>query len=241
MTDSVWWFFMRHFDKEPHPIQHQFDIQVLAAQPEYAQEYVVLWELLDRDVVDVSGTGRAQARRFVAHMLHSPFVQRIQRVYASPYRRTMESARLVKDTLFPSARIMPDERLAEVGQGVRCSFSFAEVCAAFPEYVQRYTEHGFLNVAPPYGQSHAERRDGCVARFLWDLKQVNEHALVVTHAGIIDCIYQLLRGAPDEEMVHRLTNPLRTLCGSCLICRYDPNTDQVTVVAENYVPCRPAA
>lgn len=241
MDTCVRWFFMRHFEKEVHPYTNQHSLPLLAQNRELAAQHALMWEHIDREQVSLSSEGRAHARRFVSHVRKLSLLRCVKRVYASPYVRTQQSAEIIADALFPHMHIEGDERLAELHPGLRGSFEFTELCAAFPEYVAQYEREGFLNVPPPYGHAQAHRRDTCIASFLADLKHRHEHALVVTHAGVIDCVHQLVTGARDGEAVARLTNPLRTLCGSLLICRYDPYEDRLTLEAENYLPSRPSS
>lgn len=231
------WIFMRHFKKKPHPQLYTINkAREAALKPELARSLVERWDERDREEVGLSADGVSDAYKMCMKLPEYLRQQGIsaERIIASPYQRTYESAQLIRKNCFTHVQIRLDERLMELKNGVRNLLpdDFGTVCELWPEY-GRAAHEAFLEAAPPYGESHAAARDGRVHSFLTDLKRLTGGTLVVTHAGIIECVHQIAYGTSDKDVVQKFADRKSAQCGSLLICTYDRDHDRIVPVIDN--------
>lgn len=230
------WIIMRHFAKKPHPQTFtKEDIIEAAASPTLAEMLVEKWEMIDREEVSISNEGIRQG--YEVSMQLPEYLRRmgasVDRIIASPYQRTYESAQLLRRSCFSSIKVQLDERLTELKLGIRCiAPDFTDACIHWPEY-DKAAHQAFLEAAPPFGESHAEARDGRVRSFLEDLKRKQGGTLIVTHAGVIECLHQLVYGTPDDEVVRKFAEERSARFGSILVCTYDRASDRITPVIDD--------
>jgi broad specificity phosphatase PhoE len=230
------WIFMRHFQKEPHPRTFTKEEVAEAAQSGvYADQLVEKWDQLDREVVGLSLEGYRQA---LATCTNLPGYLRkldtkLERIFVSPYKRTEKSAELLHMYGVNGMPIIPDERLIELKNGVRNLAAFEEVCKLWPEY-GKAAHSAFLEAAPPFGESHAQARDGRVRSFINDLKKRSGGTLVITHAGVIECVHQIVYGTPDEDVVQKFAEERSARFGSVLVCEYDRKADRITPIIDDH-------
>lgn len=142
----------------------------------------------------------------------------VTHVQVSPYQRAIETERVLH-FVWEDATVAIDERLRELKQGALLCDSFSSVCKKFPAYLDAIKKRGMTRVSPPGGECHAFRRDGDVRHLLSEAAQREGDEVFVTHAGIIDCIYQLVSNIRDEEVVRRWAQGERPLPGSILACQ----------------------
>jgi broad specificity phosphatase PhoE len=137
---------------------------------------------------DLTEVGREQARRLGERMMR----QRIDVIYASPLRRTQETALAVADLLGLEVIPKADLREIDLGQGS------ADVRALSPEeqerVARRIVEEGTWDAFPGSEGSRAARRrvqqaiDSIVAL------HPGQRVMVVTHAGVIQTYISLVLG-----------------------------------------------
>ncbi len=117
----------------------------------------------------------------------------ITHIYASPFRRTLETAKIVAETLgFPRDKIVQDERLREFNMGTFDSTS------RFDEFFEYRRIHSYVD-AYPSGESYqnAKNRFG---DFLYELERTHANAniLIVTHGIGFETLNAVVAGADKQ-------------------------------------------
>jgi broad specificity phosphatase PhoE len=148
--------------------------------------------------VDLSDDGRSQ----VGHLARRLAAEKIVAVYASPLRRTMETATIVgaEHDLVPN----PHEDLREIDHGHWEAMRRAEVETRFPDEYATWEADPFT-VAPEGGESGA-----CViARVLPVIREIvirhtNENVIVVSHKATIRLLISSLLGFDPRGYRDRL-------------------------------------
>ncbi|WP_320171274.1 histidine phosphatase family protein [Maridesulfovibrio sp.] len=121
---------------------------------------------------------------------------RFRTFLSSPLDRTMHTARLIEKK--SSNSISPCSALAEINLGDWDGLSFEDIKSRFP---QGYKERG-RNIAgyrPPGGESFLDLRER-VSPMLAQLSEEKLPALLITHAGVIRVIMQLVLDFPLENI-----------------------------------------
>ncbi len=232
---------MRHFEKEPHPgTGIEGLLRDLGVSDETLQEHVAAWNRTDRQKVGLSAEGKRRAEK-TAELLPA-YLERLgvplRRIFVSPYRRTLESADALIER-FPDIECHVAEELVELDPGARCLGTFEEVCARFPEF-DTEAHAGFLDACPPFGESHSRVRDWRVKMFLERLTHFEGATLVMTHAGIIECVHQLAYGTSDTDVVAKFAENRSCRFGSMLVCRYDAANDRFEPIADDLCLSEPS-
>ncbi|MEK7209260.1 MAG: class I tRNA ligase family protein [Patescibacteria group bacterium] len=145
----------------------------------------------DRQLYPLTKLGREQVRTAAAGLRAA----KITRLYASPFRRTRESAEIIADELGrPRAKIIFDERLREFDFGKFDGKPFAEFLAYEEKQMLTYADQA------PDGESYLEtkRRFG---DFIYELeaRMANETILIVTHGIGPEVLEAIIRGAAATE------------------------------------------
>ena len=149
-------------------------------------------------------TGRVQARQ-LAHTLLEQNI-RPSRLYTSPQRRAMETARILADAL--ELEPIPMEGLREISFGIWEGNSWKTIQNRWPEEFARYQQNRF-HISPPGGESYAQ----LLGRVLPDLRRMvcgggeGECCLAVAHSAVIKAVLCQLYGVPFSQIIHRF--PLR--------------------------------
>ncbi len=150
--------------------------------------------------VDVllSDTGREQARRLGERLAAEPLAG----VYASPMKRTMETARLASGP--HTLEVQAVDGLREIAHGRWEGCTRAEVEREFPEEYSRY-EHDPYLFAPEGGETGLQ----VTARALPALLKIvgahaNERVLVVSHKATIRLLLSSLLGFEPRKYRDRL-------------------------------------
>jgi alpha-ribazole phosphatase len=129
--------------------------------------------------------------------------RRFDRVFASPLRRTVETALLLVDALVP---LDVCEELKERSFGRWEGKGFRDIGLDFPEELREW-ERDPLRFTPPGGESF-EQVLKRVARFWERLKTMGEgRYLVVTHAGVLRCFFVHLLKMRFEQTFSFLFDP----------------------------------
>jgi len=233
---------MRHFTKELHP---GTGTEGLFADPSISdrllKKYVGLWNRYDRNYISLSVEGEECGIKIAERLPEfvAQFGIPMQRIFVSPYQRTLETARIVA-AWFPGIEMIIRHELVELDAGVRSVGTFEEVCARFPEF-GREAHEAFLDACPPYGESHSKARDGRVRAFLQELPQYDGGSFVITHAGIIECMHQLVYGTSDEEVVAKLAENRSCRYGSILAIGYDRTTNCIEPIIDDHCLFEPSS
>ena len=138
--------------------------------------------------VDLSDEGRRQAARLAERLA----AETISAVYASPMRRTRETAAILSAS--HRLEVQSDERLREIDHGRWEQMTRAEVEARFPEEYASWESDPFT-FAPAGGESGI----GVMARALPALREIvvrhaGESVLVVSHKATIRLLISSLLG-----------------------------------------------
>lgn len=161
-------------------------------------------EQLDLDVrdadVELSDTGRAQARAIGRWLAERDAGSRPTRVVTSPYRRAAETARLALEGL--DLPLEHDERLRERDLGMLDGLTGAGIRARHPDEAARRKRLGKFYYQPPSGESWADVAHR-VRAFLNDLRfgHDGEQVWLFTHQAVIMTFRYVLEGIDEAEVL----------------------------------------
>jgi broad specificity phosphatase PhoE len=189
MGELAWLGIVRHGESEAN-------VAGVAAESEGAE----LVEVAHRDPdVRLSERGREQAAAVRDWLRAMPAGERPTAVVASPYRRTVDTARIAVGSL--GLPVSYDERLRDREQGVLDLLTRHGVRTRFPEEHRRRKWIGDFYYRPPGGESWADialRLRGV----LTDLRR--EHpdgrVLLVGHEAIVFVLRYLVEGLTEAEL-----------------------------------------
>lgn len=139
--------------------------------------------------------GRRQARELAAHLAGRGDVAAL---YASPYRRAMETARAVGEAV--GLEPVPRDALVEVDVGRAAGYRFEEWAETFPEEARRFRAEG-LDYAWPGGESGrqvAARAAAELDRVLREHRRTSGAVVLVSHGGTLAWILARLLREPDD-------------------------------------------
>ena len=146
--------------------------------------------------------GRRQASEIAAHLSGRDDVVAL---YASPYRRALDTARAIGKTLGLEPETRP--ALAELDVGRAVGYRFEEWAEEFPEEAERFREEG-ADYAWPGGESGRDlgvRTEAEMDRILERHRGKAGAVVVVSHGGTLAWIIAHLLGEPDGEWPHSYT------------------------------------
>jgi broad specificity phosphatase PhoE len=161
-------------------------------------------EVLDLDArdadVELSDTGRDQARALRAWVDGLDPGDRPTLVVASPYRRAAETAALALEGL--DLRVDYDERLRERDLGAFDGLTGAGIRARHPEEAARRKKLGKFYYQPPSGESWADVAQR-VRSFLADLRfgYDDERVWLFTHQAVIMSFRYVLEGIDEADLL----------------------------------------
>jgi 2,3-bisphosphoglycerate-dependent phosphoglycerate mutase len=137
--------------------------------------------------------GLAQALLLGERLVREPFSQ----LYSSDLGRALQTAQPIADR--SGRRVVPDARLRERNLGVFQGLTGAECERRSPGHYARFKLRDADHVIPE-GESVRQVYERVSAVFA-DLarKHSGEHAVVVTHGGVLDALYRLVNGLPLDQ------------------------------------------
>ncbi len=138
--------------------------------------------------IALNATGRRQAEQLAQALAH----ETVHAIYSSDLRRTRETAGPYAERARLPVRDEPG--LRERGFGDFEGRSFIEIEDRWPEQARRWRQRD-PDFAPMGGESLAEFNARCVdtcARLA--LRHRGQTILVVTHGGVLDCLYRAATG-----------------------------------------------
>jgi broad specificity phosphatase PhoE len=150
--------------------------------------------------VELSDTGRAQARALGRHLAALPAGQRPTVVLSSPFARARHTAELAVEALGLPVRL--DERLRERDFGAFDGMTGAGIREQFPEEARRRQTLGKFYYRPPGGESWADvalRIRSVLATEASVLE--GERVLVVAHQAVIMVCRYVLEGLDERELM----------------------------------------
>ncbi len=146
--------------------------------------------------------GRRQAEEIAAHLSGRTDVVAL---YASPYRRALDTARAIGDAL--GLEPEPRASLAEVDVGEAAGYRFEAWVEEFPEEAERFRTEG-VDYAWPGGESGRDlsaRTEREIENILGAHGGADGAVVVVSHGGALAWIIAHLLGEPDGEWPHSYT------------------------------------
>lgn len=145
--------------------------------------------------IPLNDTGRAQASgngEALAGVIGDPAAYRF---VASPLTRTRQTMELLRTALgLPAAGYETDSRLVEVNYGEWEGRTLGELTVERPDEMDR-RERDKWNYVPRNGESYSQLSQR-IRPFLAELKSP---AVVVTHGGVMRCLYSFLEGMPTDD------------------------------------------
>lgn len=146
----------------------------------------------------LSDAGREQARRLGERLAG----EEITVAYASPFQRTMDTARLVAAP--HRIEVQPSEGLREIAHGRWEGKTRAEVESEFPQEYARY-EHDPYSFAPVGGESGLQVTARALPALLKIVEQhCDQHVLVVSHKATIRLLLSSLLAFDPRKYRDRL-------------------------------------
>ena len=167
----------------------------------------------------LSARGRAQAALSARAISAFP----IQRIYSSPQRRAVQTARIVRRRL-PKALLTTNSLLKEIRFGVWEGLRFPEVERKWPALAKAWAKNP-LKVKIPKGESFTSLRRR-VKRFLAENKNdfKSGDILIVAHGGTLSAIAMELLKRPSREYPYHLqpTASIRKISGRMVSWVFKP-------------------
>jgi broad specificity phosphatase PhoE len=150
--------------------------------------------------VELSGTGRAQARALGRHLARLPDGERPTVALSSPFARARSTAELAVEAVDLPVRL--DERLRERDFGAFDGMTGAGIREQFPEEARRRQLLGKFYYRPPGGESWADvaLRIRSVL-FTEGALLDGERALLVAHQAVIMVFRYVLEGLDEPALM----------------------------------------
>ncbi|KAL8274661.1 hypothetical protein Esti_001376 [Eimeria stiedai] len=151
--------------------------------------------------VPLNDVGRAQCRdcgyRLKQMLQRNSQEIAVDAIYASPLQRTKESAEIIREVAGIDCEIVLDERIQEWNAGVLQGHLLDELSTKFPKEWSAWNRSRDPNFVFPEGESFQHRYDR-VKSFVLEMvaRHVGQRVLVVTHGGVLDDLFRLVRKIP---------------------------------------------
>lgn len=149
--------------------------------------------------VPLSELGWTQARALAQALAEEP----IERVFASPLRRALDTARLLSEACRVPLEVLPD--LAELHAGVFQDRAREELDELYPEAIAAWTS-GDPDYAIPGGESRRDLMRRGAAAFAEIVRRPYDEVAVVSHGGLLAAAFKSLLDIPAALNPFRLEN-----------------------------------
>ncbi|MFD0851893.1 histidine phosphatase family protein, partial [Actinomadura adrarensis] len=152
------------------------------------------------------------------------------RVLASPYVRTVDTARIALTQAPYDLEILMDERLRDREQGLLEGLTPLGVRRRHPEEAARMKRLGKFYYRPPGGESWTDLALR-LRSFYRDLEQdaAGERVLIATHDAIVVMTRYLVEGLSEHEVMEIEKTPV----ANCSVTRWRQNGDRMSAVSYN--------
>jgi len=167
-------------------------------------------ELTPRGVRQAAETGRHLATKF-----------RFDRVFVSPYERTLQTANIITEQFSYPASLTFDERVREKEFGILDGLTGQGIRSKYPEEWRRRERQGRYYYRPPGGESHPDV--GLRVRsFLETLVHecAGQSVLVVCHAVVVLTFRRLLERLSEKTLLAIGRDPEQDVC-TCSVTWYE--------------------
>ena len=178
--------------------------------------------------VELSDTGRAQARALGRHLADLPADQRPTVVLSSPFARARETAELAVEPLDLPVRL--DERLRERDFGAFDGMTGAGIREQFPDEARRRELLGKFYYRPPGGESWADVALRIRSVLSTEAPVLDgQRVLLVAHQAVIMVCRYVLEGLDEQELMDLDT---REQIANASLTRYDADPHGSFVLRE---------
>jgi broad specificity phosphatase PhoE len=171
--------------------------------------------------VELSETGRAQARALGRHLADLPADQRPTVVLSSPFARARETAELAVEPLDLPVRL--DERLRERDFGAFDGMTGAGIREQFPDEARRREMLGKFYYRPPGGESWADVALRIRSVLSTEAPVLDgQRVLLVAHQAVIMVCRYVLEALDEQELMDL---DKREQIANASLTRYDADRD----------------
>lgn len=179
--------------------------------------------------VELSDTGRAQAKALGQLFRDVPADQRPTTVLSSPYVRAATTAKVAVEAGGSDVAVTFDERLRERDLGIFDGMTGKGIRAQFADEAARRDRLGKFYYRPPSGESWADvalRIRSFVVTL--ETKQVGARVVVFSHQAVILVFRYVLEGLSETDL---LEIDRRETVANCSVTRYARNGDGLLELA----------
>lgn len=193
-------------------------------------------EMPTRDAdVELSDAGIAQATALGRWLALQPAGELPTVILSSPYRRAMETARLMQEYAgapLQSLTIDVDDRLRDRELGILDGLTWKGTQARYPIEAERAVRVGRYFYRPPGGESWADMSLR-IRSVLADVARewAGERVLLVCHDVPIQLIRVIIEGLSEQQAIEMITGRLYANCG---LTRFESTADGYEIRDYNY-------
>ncbi|HEV2178051.1 MAG TPA: histidine phosphatase family protein [Terriglobia bacterium] len=190
-----------------------------AGHPEYGGDVRdVDTPLTRRGERQAEATGRFLSRQF-----------RFDRIFVSPYLRTVETARLIMKQFADPVAPTYEERIREKEFGILDGLTHQGIAKKYPDELKRRQHEGKYYYRPPGGESYPDvalRLHSFLGTLARDCPK--QSVLVVCHSVVVLTFRRLLERLTEQELLAIDRDPEHDVC-NCSVTRYqfDPGAGKV--------------
>lgn len=141
----------------------------------------------------------------------------IDKIIASPTKRTIETAQIINSNIEKSLPIEIDENVIEFNPGILAGNTHEENALKYPEYYEIWKKRGDLD-GIPHAESGKELQARVISFLMQYIDQDEFNDLIVSHAGFIRSLVNTAEGRDrttpidsSNGAVHVIEDPLRNL------------------------------
>jgi 2,3-bisphosphoglycerate-dependent phosphoglycerate mutase len=150
------------------------------------------------------------------------------RVFASPYLRTIQTAELIVLQLLKPPRITIEERIREKEFGILDGLTKEGIQRKYPDEWKRRERDGKYYYRPPGGESYPDvalRVHSLLGTLARDCRKLS--VLVVCHSVVVLTFRRLMERLTEEELLEIDRDPEQDVC-NCSVThyRYDPRAGE---------------
>jgi probable phosphoglycerate mutase len=171
------------------------------------QSGLAVIDIAERDAdVPLSPDGRTQSTSLGRWFASLPSVERPTTLFASPYRRAMQTVERIRDAggVAREARLVVDERLREKEFGTLDRLTRTGIEQRFPDQVELRTRLGKFYYRPPGGESWTDvilRLRSFTDTLSLHYAAPGSRVMIVAHQVIVLCMRYLIEELNEQEIL----------------------------------------
>ena len=146
---------------------------------------------------------------------------RFDRIFVSPYLRTVETARLIMKQLPQPVDPTYEERIREKEFGILDGLTRAGITRKYPDELKRRDREGKYYYRPPGGESYPDvalRVHSFLGTLVRDCRR--QSVLVVCHSVVVLTFRRLLERLSEQELMTIDRDPAQDVC-NCSVTWYE--------------------